>query len=868
MLRQHKELSWYPVVLATIGFWLILLLMTPNVARATPLGDLAASMQPGTWAELVTSNIGVLNQNGTDGNILPYAADAGWDPNSRKLIYVGNDHIDSITSQADHFVIYNADTNSWQNMSPPPWSTPGVTDHGYYEHGVNPANGNVYRRGGKNSPIFYKYNITTNSWTALPANNFLSQSSCCSAVDYFPELGGLINTQGGEWGGGVVDLFNESTQQWSRLAQNLSPMTGPTFTLGVYNPIYKVMVFGQSGAFYKLDSAGTVTRLSNPPVTFYDGTGYLGILTVDPVGGKYLFLTPTNRQLYAYDLATDTWQTQSSSNKPNLINYSVIAAPISNYGIIMFVACQGVSCHVYLYKHSDSNSPPPSPTPTVTLSANPTSITSGSSSVLAWNSTNATTCTASGGWSGTKAVSGSQSTGNLTANTTFSLTCTGSGSSTSQSATVVVTSSTPPTTPPPSTPSGTVGGYPMPTLQSEKDTYTSWGWTWTANKEPGAVTEPIGSYTVSNPDIHGDTEGDDLWTYLMMYRRTGNTVYLNRANAWARYFKNDYRNCVGSPSESFCFDRDSFGLDHFYGWGLIALYEHNGDTASLTEAENLAAVLETMYGPNTTYGCLPAGACIFWGPRAGARHLLFMTRLAQVTGNSRWITLRDKIINLWLTSAQWNPTYGTYFVGDSLTDEVVGAGAYATGARIQSAFQLALVSEAFDFAYRATGNQELKNRMIAMARFVDRYGLDSTYQYTASWFGIVNGNIWHIYSAKQPVTFWDPVYTTSLVNVLVRGYKYSGDINLYNRAKQFFNRGTKGIYGSITQRQAADNVVGHFVDTIFASSAGNFYLEYNKGELQYTYLIFENGGFPTVETGASPPPVVSSPIAPSNLVIK
>ena len=36
------------------------------------------------------------------------------------------------------------------------------------------------------------------------------------------------------------------------------------------------------------------------------------------------------------------------------------------------------------------------------------------------------------------------------------------------------------------------------------------------------------------------------------------------------------------------------------------------------------------------------------------------------------------------------------------------------------------------------------------------------------------------------------------------------------------------------------------VDTRFDTSTENFYLYNNKGELQYTYLIFENGGAPTV----------------------
>ena len=79
-----------------------------------------------------------------------------------------------------------------------------------------------------------------------------------------------------------------------------------------------------------------------------------------------------------------------------------------------------------------------SPVPTVSLAANPTSVTSGGASTLIWSSTNATSCTASGGWSGTKATSGSQSTGALTATGNFTLTCTGTGGSASASATVTV----------------------------------------------------------------------------------------------------------------------------------------------------------------------------------------------------------------------------------------------------------------------------------------------------------------------------------------------------------------------------------------------------------------------------------------------
>jgi hypothetical protein len=48
------------------------------------------------------------------------------------------------------------------------------------------------------------------------------------------------------------------------------------------------------------------------------------------------------------------------------------------------------------------------PNPIVTISLSPASISTGRSSTLTWSSTNTTSCTASGGWSGAQALSGSQ----------------------------------------------------------------------------------------------------------------------------------------------------------------------------------------------------------------------------------------------------------------------------------------------------------------------------------------------------------------------------------------------------------------------------------------------------------------------------
>jgi hypothetical protein len=75
---------------------------------------------------------------------------------------------------------------------------------------------------------------------------------------------------------------------------------------------------------------------------------------------------------------------------------------------------------------------------TVSLYARPPTVLSGEASTLTWSSSNATSCNASGAWSGSKATSGSQSTGALSTSQTYTLTCTGTSGTVSQSTIVTV----------------------------------------------------------------------------------------------------------------------------------------------------------------------------------------------------------------------------------------------------------------------------------------------------------------------------------------------------------------------------------------------------------------------------------------------
>lgn len=68
------------------------------------------------------------------------------------------------------------------------------------------------------------------------------------------------------------------------------------------------------------------------------------------------------------------------------------------------------------------------PAPIVTFSASPNPVAaSGDTSTLTWSSSFATSCTATGAWSGTQPTSGTFTTPGITVDTTFNLTCTGAG---------------------------------------------------------------------------------------------------------------------------------------------------------------------------------------------------------------------------------------------------------------------------------------------------------------------------------------------------------------------------------------------------------------------------------------------------------
>ena len=77
--------------------------------------------------------------------------------------------------------------------------------------------------------------------------------------------------------------------------------------------------------------------------------------------------------------------------------------------------------------------------PAVTISVSPTTVKVGENANLTWSASNATSCTASGTWSGTEPTSGSQSvTPSAPGANAYTLMCTGPGGSAANTATLAI----------------------------------------------------------------------------------------------------------------------------------------------------------------------------------------------------------------------------------------------------------------------------------------------------------------------------------------------------------------------------------------------------------------------------------------------
>ncbi|HSM58703.1 MAG TPA: PKD domain-containing protein, partial [Candidatus Sulfomarinibacteraceae bacterium] len=164
------------------------------------------------------------------------------------------------------------------------------------------------------------------------------------------------------------------------------------------------------------------------------------------------------------------------------------------------------------------------PAPTVTLTADPLSIVEGDSSTLSWSSTNADSCLASDGWSGSRDTSGSESTGALTEDTTYTLTCTGLGGSTGASVTVSVEPPSSEITFTGSSASGARGTWSATIMVTGGPPNTTISGAWNIGGSPNScTTDASGACSFTRTGIRNNVQSV-TWTYTT----TGQTVTISK----------------------------------------------------------------------------------------------------------------------------------------------------------------------------------------------------------------------------------------------------------------------------------------------------------------------------------------------------
>ena len=382
--------------------WLALVLsisLCHQAAFASALSQLAASLQPGQFAEL-TGMTGFNNgqilvpASCAQGDLATqYANKAIWNPIGKKFQFVGAPHGNCSTQIT---VFYDEVSNTW---STGPIAVPGVSlQHSYDHNTVNPATGEHYYRQ-YNSTGIYKLTNGGSSWSTIasvPTANF----QCCGALEYFPDQGRLIFIDG-DWGGWS---YNPGTNSWTHLFRTVgNDGSGlPQYPMASYTNFAEYsklgfLVFGGGQSIYKMNSSGAVSNIASAPFGNVNaGSGSICCsIVADPVTGDIVVIDGS-RRVWTLNPSSGSWAdtgivAPTTFGAAGGTGESLISAPISDYGVIMYLKCDGASsCKVYLYKHTASTSgggTTPADTQAPTAPTNPAATAVSSSQItLSWTS--------------------------------------------------------------------------------------------------------------------------------------------------------------------------------------------------------------------------------------------------------------------------------------------------------------------------------------------------------------------------------------------------------------------------------------------------------------------------------------------------
>jgi len=322
---------------------------------------------------------------------------------------IGAQHSNGYSNAAVDLFDFSVD-----GFSSEPWSRAASAPSTTYATGgfcaFNPVTQRLwYHDTGSGSSRLQEYNPATNKWTAHVV--FDPQSDATPAID---PTRNILVTVGTHEGIRVWDLNNPGQRPItvnSAGSGNLMGRKAPGF---IYDPVNDRFVGWNGGA--------TLYALSIPS-DFKNGTWQWNIISSDNS------VTPTN-----------------------VAGIDEVGYVTGTYGRFRYAP----SLHAVMIVNSAKESvyylrlegTPGAQGPDVNFSSSTSLVQLGGSAILTWNASAADTCAASGDWSGSKAISSSQTILSIAAESSFTLSCTNSNGTVSRTVNIGLQSEPTPTPPP------------------------------------------------------------------------------------------------------------------------------------------------------------------------------------------------------------------------------------------------------------------------------------------------------------------------------------------------------------------------------------------------------------------------------------
>lgn len=431
MRKEVKKYKGARVQESRIIAFLLLYFCTllPSYSYATVLSDAAAKLSPGQWATVPMSNVNLTAKTSQPGAAWSSDSDPGgfyngpqpgWDSTGRKLYIEITDHSTSSTSgdcealgvlttfptvpQTCFRPIWKYDdaTDTWTVDGPFPKRPSGTgvsSGHTWGFVAWNDTDKVMYIREfisyDTNQPIFrYCANATpsycatqgANTWAQFNGPSILHQAGADVSMAWHATLnGGTLlyfgSAAGGKTGCGALLGYREGVG-WSTIDAGtgckFAVSVGDSGDLGnmymIPSPVKGLVMFPAGGGapWWKIDGAGTITRLDNHPTGCRFGTtnGIVSQGAVDPVSGDAYFIgcTPGGQlwRLNPTATAGSQWTLISSglaictpSRFPTEnCGADFYMTPISTYGVIGAIRFRRAvpnTAEYYIYKATASS---------------------------------------------------------------------------------------------------------------------------------------------------------------------------------------------------------------------------------------------------------------------------------------------------------------------------------------------------------------------------------------------------------------------------------------------------------------------------------------------------------------------------------